>query len=647
MNRKQSFRRILYSKKVLGGILAAVFLLSDVPTGLAGAVSVVESVQNTADSLRNKAKEISYKRNNTVYLAQIQQWIEGNKVDWQKALADEQKLYEELATAQKDLLTAKEQWAEVQQKATLAAQYLIRSGYDISEPAKLISQIQVDIAYLHQAEKAAQALAIAKQSNVEAELKSFNAQIKDKKENLAEQILANIGYKENDLEDAEVLLDQVIAKENAIFAAKEQAGSQQIKAAYDYWDSVSKQLAEAYKQQEAAYLVQDEVGRRQYLTAMENYVTSLKNDIINMQAYIQTLQKNYDQLTADKEIIQKQLQPIDKASYITTQSKLYSWYDNKGKSGQQFYQPIGFYKLSGTNEFAVYSGYLNSRVNGGGSVSGLMDINIYLGKIARRGDYTWTYMLNVNLPTGHAASPANSIVSDDLVEKYRLGEGWNWMPGLRVSKQIGEEDAWIAEVRYNIRGAYQYDSNLPDVKVNPGDELVKTISWQHIGQSWQFLGTISHVNYTKTKENILSYREGDHYDVQATYNKVLSEQDDLMVYYWYAVGNKTDYYSPLSFEPGGGLYRHYIGTQWQRKLNDKARFSVMFNTMLSTGNNYDPLTYLSVTERNKYGLRLGYTVQLSAQEYFAFHLERFYMYDKNQSITYRGNNFYLTYSKSL
>lgn len=649
-------------------LLTAILLLANGLPAAAAAISVVESVQNSAASLRNKAREINYKRNNLLYIERIKQWLEDNKNYQQKNLLDQKKLLEELPLAQKNLQLAQEQAAATQQKSSEATAYLLQAHYILTDPSAVLQQINREIARLDQDFKAAQAAqtillaqaaAFNQPPDFTAEIKKFNTLVEEQKAALAPQILSEVGYDENNLVEAEkkltqavqqataaakAKLDETIAKETAALNAQKQAHAEQLAENYALIDTLSPQLITLYKQQEAAYLVHSHAESVKYVTVMENYVTSLKNDLTTIQENLVKLQKEAHQLQLDLKNTQKQLLPVTVAKYANTQTRFYTWQNDKGDAGQQFYQPLGFYTLQKNTELGLYSGYINSRVNNQGSFSGITDTSLYIGQISRKNPYTITYMLDLRLPTGNSEIPLNSIVSDDLVEFSHLGEGFNWAPGIKLSKQVGEEDIWSAQLSYNVRGNYNY---TPGTKITPGDEFLKSLSWQHTGQTWQFLATVWHTNYSNAKENDISYRKGNKYDFQATYNRVLTPVDDLMFYYWFSTETQNKYLSAIDFPPGSNLYRHYLGTQWVRKINNKAQISLMFNTMFSRGDNYDPITYQRVTKRNKYALRLGYSWQVSSTEQMLLQIERFYMYDDNENSNYRGNNYYLIYSKKL
>lgn len=649
-------------------LLVAMLLLPNCTIVSAAAISVPESVQNTATSLRNKANEIKYKRNNTIYLERIKQWLEDNKMYYQKALADQKNLIEELSLAQKNFQTAQSQTAENQQKSSEASSYLLQAGYSLADTAKVIKQIESEISRLDKELKdlqlaqttlISQTTTVATERNFEAEIKNFNTLLEQQKIQLAAQILSEVGYDENNLAEAEIKLEKAvlaatapdkikleesIAKEKAKIEVQKQAHTKQVVANYSLMDTVSAQIVQLYKHQEAAYVVHSHTENLGYITVMENYVSSLNNDLSTIQSNIVKLQKEADKLQLDLQNVQKQFEPITTANYGNTQTKFYTWQNEQGNSGQQLYQPLGYYTLQNSTEVGIYSGYINSRIKNAGSFAGITDTSLYIGQISRKNPYTITYMMDFRLPTGKSQIPKDSIVSDDLVEYSHLGEGFNWAPGLRLNKQVGEEDMWSAQINYNIRGNYDY---IPGTHISPSNEFIKNFSWQHAGQTWQFYGTIAHTNYTRAQENNIRYSNGDKYDLQATYNRVLTAVDDLMFYYWFSLESKNKYYTPLTWSPGGNLSRHYIGTQWLRKLSSKSQINLMFNTMFSRGDSYDPITEQRVTKRNKYTLRLGYSLQLSSTAQLSFQIERFYMYDGNENSKYRGNNYYFIYSKKL
>lgn len=335
--------------------------------------------------------------------------------------------------------------------------------------------------------------------------------------------------------------------------------------------------------------------------------------------------------------------------YFSTGAKFYNWQDDAGNSGYQFYQPIMFGYVKGNMEYFLSSGYVisNNKSVADGRVSTFTDTALNAAYTTQKGKYTVIYILNTNIPTGRSAlRGTNAIMSDDLVEFSRFGGGWNFTPGVLASWKIGKEDTWTIGTYYSFNGSYTLDESTGS-RLNPGNGWSNLLQWRHAGQKWQFVGELIHGKFGSSREDEISYRQGNQLDVHLTYNRVLADNQDLMFYYWCT--NEQPYVSGYpGFEPGRSTTTNYLGTMWSRALNEKNVFRVMFDYMKRTGNIYDPVTTLTHSGRQKYTVGLGYDYKISRQEKLAFDVEAFRMRDDAPSSgKYHGYNFYVRYLKYM
>lgn len=123
-----------------------------------------------------------------------------------------------------------------------------------------------------------------------------------------------------------------------------------------------------------------------------------------------------------------------KSSSFGTESKYYSWRDDKGNKGHQFYQPFYYNIVAGPWEYGLATGFISSdnRSNDNGKVNCLTDttLNVAFHKKAKKND-VMVFSLAVNLPTGKdALHEFDPVMDEDLVEKARFGEGLNFTPAI-------------------------------------------------------------------------------------------------------------------------------------------------------------------------------------------------------------------------
>jgi hypothetical protein len=238
-----------------------------------------------------------------------------------------------------------------------------------------------------------------------------------------------------------------------------------------------------------------------------------------------------------------------------------------------------------------------------------------------------------------------------LAPYSRYSYGWDFTPGLSVTKKIGEVDSLTYTTAYTIHGRYHYNIEDPDGFMKPGGEWINSLQWLHAGPKWQLLGILGFGLHGKGMEESrlgsYHYRSGKDLSAALYYNKVLSRKQDLMFYFKYAYGGRMDYISqPIQNVDGEtSTGQRFYGVEWQNKLSKKQTLRLMFNAMNATGNSYNPLTTQRVSARNRYGLTAGYDFNVSANTRFSFEWENYRLSEK-AGAKYHGNNFYIVFNRN-
>lgn len=643
-------RRNLTVLKRLIALTSCGFLLMQPITQAASAVTVAEDAKMAAARMRDEAKAIADYHKSMEYLRLAELYVVAAG--------------ENLTAAQKDKAAAKEALADAKIWRSEANEWLYQAEFTVKQLQETIYAMGSE-ASLREEVNALRA--DSSQINEEigrlngqknSVLADWQAKIDSKSSQLSQRILEEINYDEHRLDEAEALVQAKLTPDEDKMADAESACDAKIEAAEELKAAAEEKLAEAEDKLNDFLSLQAEltIALADKGEAGKNFTEASAN-LAEAKSYGQETEENVilaagdlaDSLQ-DMAEAKKSLQPVEESRYFQGKMRYYSWQDNEGRKGSQLYQPYQFYLKQDDMEYGVQTAYQisDNESLAEGRMAGFTDTTVSIAKTVLDKAYTFVYGLDVNLPTGKSKMNRNAIMSDDLVEQSRFGDGYNYTPNFTVSHKIGEEDTWSLGVSYAFKQSYEYDRDLPGAMINPGGEWAKSLEWLHAGQKWQALVQLTHSSYGATEENGLHYREGDQTELKLYYNRTLSAKQDLMVYYRYGLGNQTDYDSGFDLaDAGGNQYRHYYGMEWKQQLAPARSLRVMFNVMQATGQNYDPLTYLRVGDRSKYGGLIAYDIRLDEKSELSLELEHFYMKDKAPGNSYHGNNFFVKYSRSL
>lgn len=341
-----------------------------------------------------------------------------------------------------------------------------------------------------------------------------------------------------------------------------------------------------------------------------------------------------------------------KSSSFNTESKYYSWHDDKGNKGIQFYQPFYYNEVVGPWEYGIAAGLISSdnKSNDNGKVNCFTDtsLNVAYTKKGRASDLM-VFSLEINLPTGkEALHEFDPVMDEDLVEKARFGEGLNFTPAIWYYYNHDQKNTFIFGTYYTFSGKYDL---TPVTWVEPGNAWVKEIRWQHINNKMQFLAGVSHTSYAKTKENDLEYTSGNQFKPEITFNYAPDNTQFFTAYYWHTQEDPLRYstFDNITETRHGKNY----GLQWAKDVSGNRRIRLLVDWLRSNGENYNPLTDISTNHRRKTTLGIGVDQYFkNRSEKLSFDVEVYKMQDGalnsgDSDIEYSGRGIYLKYLKNI
>lgn len=623
----------------------------------ASAITVVDEVKTTATLAQEEARVMAEQAAIAAEIALDEALVARNKAELAKAETAK-------AAAEKAALVGKasvEKAAEIAQKAIGEADGKNKAA-KVAQNKERAMKAEVALANdaLEKAKRAeTQAIAAEEAENRAAEAEA------------ASQTAAAAAKAVNDAGDNEAKIDQAIAaaeaaedRAYAVVSARNIAGERRVNAASAAVEAAEKRVAEAEDQvgsseearQEALDATAVSMDAQKELAAAKVAHEELQNELVSMAEALELAKTDLLDAKAVLDEDKKQQVPVAKTRSMELASQYFTWKDNQGHSGYQFYQPYEFNYTNKDTEVGLRTGYVTSgnKSVANGQVSTWTDTVLSVAQKNEKNKYSLRYYLDINMPTGKSGlNGTNSIMSNDLVELDRFGEGWNYTPGVSVSRKISKKDIWTLETYYALHRSYTYDTSITNGRLEPGNEWGKTFRWRHTETKWQFVGEINHSNFGITQEGTqdgnITYQEGDQLTFKLNYSRDLPKNQNLMLYFWRAFENPYTSSDPTASGIVGmsSLDRNYFGTVWSKKLPNNRTFRTMANVMLSSGTDYNPITTVIINGQKKYNFGFGYDVNFTEDKKLSFDLERFYMYDDSPATSYQGYTFYCKYLVSM
>ena len=343
-----------------------------------------------------------------------------------------------------------------------------------------------------------------------------------------------------------------------------------------------------------------------------------------------------------------------KAQSFSTASKFYSWSDDKGNSGTQFYQPIQYGIIDGAMEYSLKTGLTssNNKSEENGEVHTLTDtvLTASYTKPLKKEDALF-YILKMNLPTGKDALRGNDpIMTDDLVENNRFGRGFDFSPEFWWQHKVNTKNIFRVGMYYNFLGSYDLDSTDSFSRIQPGNSWVTDVQWKFLDSKVQYLAEIAYTKYGISRERGIEYRSGNRLAPNFTINYAPDKTQFFTLYWW----NTNE--QPLSDTTIAAVQEtrigNNIGIQWAKSISNVGRWKLGFDYLRRNGENYDPVTNLTTNHRRKVTYGIGYDWYMGKEntETLGIDFEWFHMSDTGEGVIendYHGQNVYLHYTRNF
>jgi len=652
--------------------LCYISFVSQPLTALASsAISVPPEARDTAATAIAAAQNILYEEEAAVYRANAEQYAQKADIEAAEAELDfaeaEKLLAQYITKAEQAAIEAQTAAAQAGEAASYAAALQEKAGKAMAE-AEAAYRSADAIAALLQAEQAAReqaALEQAQQAGTEHTAASAAKTIRQHTLEDTDELLKLEKY----IKDLEkVQKDAELAMRRDVPMAEADTGIDRSKAdaAYAHADRLGQIATAAGEKAEQAKRVADE--KATFTEEAEYRAAEARQAVLDARLVVDDAQKWALQSRINATEAQKELDRLiyemehpQGLHFFSGKMNYYSWRNQKlDRNGYQFTQPIAFSYWQKDFSYGMYTRYIiseNNSAGAGGRVNTVSDTTLALAKRNEKPKFIVDYNVSVNIPTGKAAlswSEQYARMNEDLVEVSQFGKGWQFTPGISVSRKIGKEDMWTIGMNYTFAGSYNPTSDISNDNISGGDEWRRFLVWQHIKQNWQFVAGLVNTATSPTKiANGDRYDTADQWEYRLTYNRKLPRNQNIMFYYWRDNQNMNDI---MLFDTDNAL-AHYWGTMWSKPIDDNRVLRVTFDVMKTGGsryagmyNNYDEY----VNGRTKYTVGLGLDVRINERSDFSIDLQGFKMNDGKSTSdseqapsTYKGFNILMRYLKSI
>lgn len=357
----------------------------------------------------------------------------------------------------------------------------------------------------------------------------------------------------------------------------------------------------------------------------------------------------------------------DKLS-INVEQYYYNWNDDLGNNGSQSVTPLTLTYTSGNFDFGARIAYIDSQLNGvitldgvkvgsrRGQVGTLSDTSVSLAYTFKELSWPIRLTVDLNLPTGKATltgNEKNAIMDGALVQQTRFGEGFNIAPGISVSHAFGEKDVVGAGVSYIFRGEFDPNGDVVNDEINPGDELVGTLQYQHAERNWLFIGGLIYTNSGVTQRDGKDYyRKGQRLDANATLVVAPFEGHTIQLsgrYYTQGNDDVLNFFSGNLEEESANSNGNalFLGVDWSMALDKERRHTIhlLGDLLKVNANSYDRINDLFVGDRSKVSVGAGYEYAFSPRSRLFIQAKLFSLNDEAnprtlRDISYEGYSIY-------
>ncbi len=305
-------------------------------------------------------------------------------------------------------------------------------------------------------------------------------------------------------------------------------------------------------------------------------------------------------------------------------------------------------------EIGVDTGHLLSDTGGGSGLDGTpgrfsdwMDTTLSLRYHNDNPVNSVRYGIAIVAPTGESRYYRDAYVPKGVGLFQDFGGGWQFQPEIEGVHHFTERDSITGKLIYNNRHSYHYSKEVPGAEVNPGDQTIARLAYDHIGDKHQLRTWLSYTYTDGSQEDgvvwnwradrpvwqkgsLLHYRDGAAVEAGAAANFQLRPKDELGLYttVGHAGATAGDFDVPAMNEGGILLsLRHKVTPEfsWQG-----------FASWYAATVGYDPLYQVKNEGRwERYGLGLRLEWKASQVDHWSLDLERYVRTQKDSS-NYNG-----------
>ncbi len=336
----------------------------------------------------------------------------------------------------------------------------------------------------------------------------------------------------------------------------------------------------------------------------------------------------------------------------------FDWRDDTNRSGRQSITPVTLTYRYNDFDFGIRRAYIesvNTTPGRTGSVATWSDTSLSTSYTLKNLSWPLRFSLDYNLPNGKATlsgSEKNAIMDGSLVQQTRFGEGENITPGIGVTHAFGKKDVFGAGLSFVKRGAFDPNGDVINDKIDPGDETIATMQWQHTEEKWLVIGGLIYTSSGTTQRGGLDYyNKGNRYDANLTGIVALLNEQRLQVNLRYSTQRPDQYINNIT----GRLQQEsansngdstYASLDWSKTWQGKHTLHVLVDYLVIRANSYDQINDLYNAGRNKTSVGLGYDYAIGPKSRVSVQAKMFEMTDKATPATlrdtqYKGNNVYL------
>ena len=490
------------------------------------------------------------------------------------------------------------------------------------------------------------------------------------REKVVARILAEVGYEQNRIVDAQRMVEEALAAERGTTpddaGAKLAAVSSEVDAAQATLDAMEAQLdaLTALREQaedaerDARELVADYTQEAQASEAdlAESRKGKAEAETYDAEAKAWALQAADEQKAAERRLLQSEhdLAYFGEGAGAETGVEYYTWRGER--AGHQLYLPLSYFSRTHAGktklDYGISAGYVKSHTGFDSGVSGLTDTQLSVTIHNEKPRTSVHYGLSVNLPTGESKIYQRAAVPEGLARFTDFGAGWQFIPSVEVTHRISERDRLTGRLSYAMRGGYDYSKEVPNAHVSPGNIFAQEAEYLHAGDRKSYMVQFYHNATSSAVQDAVDtdsrtitgstrYRDGDDWELRFFYNGMIAPKDEMRFYSIYAL---TEAAKGIASQE---VARQYYGLGLRHRVSDKLTWQIMAHYQ-NVSTTYDPLrTALNTGSGFKRrSLIAGLAWKASERKNLTFQVERYVRSDMGGT-GYNGWGAALWYQQSF